>query len=128
METKGCQVVLVLIGVAIAVGMVMSTNPFAGKQGQENNDPLVFTVGDRKVTLNNFNDRVKVVAQNQPYGAGTAFAELTNTVTAVQAYIEEAANLSLAKEKGVSITDANIKEVADTAANPKPQKKKLTNF
>lgn len=116
METKGCQALLVMVGIALAVGMIATGMAPQHAQQQNPEGSTLFTVGTRKVTLKEFTDRVNQISQRQFENQGTPQAILGNHVTAVQGYVAEAATSSLASAKGVAITDANIETVAATAA------------
>jgi len=118
MEKKGCQAVLLVLGVLLAASMIFS-GQYGNPQGQTPETQVAFEVGSQKVTLEQFNERVRTVSQSQAanMAPGTPQAELAAHMTAVQGFVNDSAIASLAKEKGVSITDANIRTVGENVAS-----------
>lgn len=115
MEKKGCQAVLVVIGAALAIGMVASSLSPAPQNPNDPETAIAFSIGEKDITIKQFNERVTQIAQNQMMSSGTPAGDLGNHVTAIQAIINDAATASLAAEKGVAITDTNIEATAKTA-------------
>ncbi len=115
MEKKGCQAILVVIGAALAIGMVASSLAPAPQNPNAPETAIAFSIGDKDITVKQFNDRVTQIAQNQMMSSGTPAGDLGNHVTAIQAIINDAATSALAAEKGVAITDTNIEATAKTA-------------
>jgi hypothetical protein len=117
MEKKGCQAVLILLGVTMAAGMILS-GTMGGNHSQTPKDQIIFEVGSQKISMEQFNERVKTVTQSQSanMAPGTPQAELAAHMTAVQGFVNDAAIASLAKEKGVAITGENIRTVGQTVA------------
>ncbi len=117
MEKKGCQAVLLVLGVLLAASMVFS-GQYGNGQQQTAQNQVVFEVGGQKISLEQFNERVKNVTQSQSVSMtqGTPQAELAASMTAVQGFVNDAAIASLAKEKGVAITSENIATVGKTVA------------
>lgn len=118
MEKKGCQAVLILIGILMIIGMVMS-GQMGNPQQQNPEERAAFTIGSQKVSLKQFTARVQKESQNQQSQGqipGTALAEFSSHMKAIQTFINDASVASLAKEKGVAITDANVRAVAESVS------------
>lgn len=118
METKGCQAVLVVIGILMVVGMVASGffNGQSVNPQEQAENATVFTVAGKKVSAKEFSARVAEYAQQQQYGQGTAVGELTTVVAAIGSYVQTAATASLAQQKGVQVDEAGVRAAAERAA------------
>ncbi|MFM9872308.1 MAG: SurA N-terminal domain-containing protein [Fimbriimonadaceae bacterium] len=118
MEKKGCQAILVILGVLMIIGMVLG-GQLGNQHPQTPEERVVFEVGSQKVTAKQFNERVQKEAQSQQTQGmvpGTANAEFSSHMKAIQSYVNDAAIASLAKEKGVFITDSNIRTLGESVA------------
>jgi hypothetical protein len=115
-DKKGCQVLLGLVGIALAVGLLSTGTCMAGSGGPQTFDDLtVLTVAGRAVPYRELAKGVEEARRSRPQtDPSTMFF---SGIQALDSIITQASLTALAKTKGVTLTDAQaVKLFEDSMA------------
>ncbi len=125
-EKKGCQVLMALIGILLALGMV-TTGMFGwGDSTQASGDQRVaFTVGDLKVTQKQLSDRINQFAQAESRPRGNPGSEVDLVSRAIGSFVQEKAQNDLAREVGASVSETNVRQLAESYADEQWERQKI---
>lgn len=115
MEKKGCQFLLILIGLALAAGMVLTVPLFGQPGGDPSQSVTLFSIGDRQVTALQLEDRIKELARQVP-NRGTPSAEFGLYAEGIESFVRESVLEGLAAKSGVTLTDATVASAASEMA------------
>jgi hypothetical protein len=103
-EKRGCQVVLAVIGLLLAIGLLNTGTCQAGGGGQQSIEAeKVATVGGRAISYGELVRRYEELRQGRPQTDSSS--QFTTGIQALDGLVTEAALASLAGEKGVTLTD-----------------------
>ena len=120
-EGKGCQVALVVIGVLMIVGMIVTPGFFDmfGGKGNDPNDPVIAKVGGQAIPASAFDKALENATNTlstQGYNSSDPDTAYLAHLQAVNSVVSQVALRDLAKERGVQVTEADARTIwQDTA-------------
>lgn len=108
-EKTGCQIVMIGVGALVALSLIFVIPPTCRDDSQLREDSfLIATVGDKSLSVRQYQDAVQLASQQFGRSFGSAQFEFAIKSDVLDAQIRSLTMLSIAEARGVTVTDDDV--------------------
>lgn len=113
-EKTGCQIVMVLVGALVLLSLIVVVPPTCRQNGGMTEDSFaIASVGDRSLTMRQFQDAMQLAMGQFGGSFGSAYFEFSMKSDILAGELRNLAMLQIADQRGVSVTDEDVLESLD---------------